>query len=93
MEAPLTFRRGLFTLPVTMPVVAAGAPGTAAGDPDEPLVVLLHGFPEFWYVPSRSTARSGGPEPGAAVAPSGIPGRRTIHIRRYFPGTIGVPFL
>ncbi|WP_120243874.1 alpha/beta fold hydrolase [Halopiger aswanensis] len=21
----------------------------AAGDPDDPLVVLLHGFPEFWY--------------------------------------------
>jgi pimeloyl-ACP methyl ester carboxylesterase len=26
----------------------------AAGDPDDPLVVLLHGFPEFWYGWHRS---------------------------------------
>ena len=26
-----------------------GLHAVAAGDPDDPLVVLLHGFPEFWY--------------------------------------------
>lgn len=28
----------------------------AAGDPDDPLVVLLHGFPEFWYGWKRQIA-------------------------------------
>ncbi len=30
-------------------VNGVGLHAVAAGDPDDPLVVLLHGFPDFWY--------------------------------------------